>query len=190
MRMQRAAWLLSLAAMLVSVAALAEDARLAAPMRTILSFKVLTFDRNIAKGRDALRIGVVAQKGKEESEQAGAAVIAAVKKVQHMRVSGLKIEVASLVAADLASLEKLVEKHRSNVLLFTQGTDALMDKGCKLAARKVLMGTSEPQQIKRCAAFAIIERDGKPKIFINLKNATAQGALFDDRLLKNAAVTR
>jgi hypothetical protein len=188
--MPRAAWVLSLAAMLVSVAALAEDARLAAPMRTILSFKVLTFDRNIGKGRDALRIGVVAQKGKEESEQAAGQVVAAVKKVQHMRVSGLKIEVSLLAAADGPSLEKLVEKSRSNVLLYTQGTDTLMDKVCKLGARKILMGTSESHQIKRCAAFAIIERDGKPKILINLKHATAQGAAFDDRLLKSAEVTR
>src|SRR5512143_3853595 len=114
MRMQRSCVPLSLAVMLVTIPALAEDARLAAPMRTILSFKVLTFDRNIGKSRDALRIGVVTQKGKAESEQAGAEVVSAVKKVQHMKVSGLKIEVSLLTAADGPSLEKLVDKQRSN----------------------------------------------------------------------------
>ena len=88
----------------------AADDRLPTKKRVILLFKVLTFDKQLSKGRDALRVGVVARAGDGPSEREGRATLKQLNKIKHMRVQKLSIEPTLARVGDGATLARTDRK--------------------------------------------------------------------------------
>lgn len=165
------------------------DDRLPTKKRTLLLFKVLTFDKGLTKGRDALRTGVVAMKGSAESEKVAQETLAQLKKISHMRVQKLAITPSNLTVGDAKQLAKLITDKKINVLYLAPKIDKLMGTICKLAKQKKLLVLSgENKHAKKCATLTVVARDNKPKIIINKKAASAQGASFKGAVLNKAQV--
>jgi hypothetical protein len=179
------------AALMVLSTSAAADNRLPAKQRTLLLFKALTYDNNIAKGRDQLRVGIVVRKGSSDSESVGKEMEGQIRAVQNMKVSGMKIS-GDLLAADSAdALHKLLEQKKINIIYLATGLEKLLDAACDFAGKKkVLVVSGEIDHARKCSALTFALRDGKPKIMINPKHAGAQGAAFRDELLKAAEIVR
>lgn len=165
------------------------DDRLPTKKRTLLLFKVLTFDKGLTKGRDALRAGVVAMKGSGESEKVAKETLAQLKKISHMRVQKLAIMPTNLTVGDAKQLTKLITDKKINVLYLAPKIGKLLDAVCKLAKeKKLLVLSGESKHAKKCATLTVVLRDNKPKIIINKKAAASQGAIFKSAVLKKAQV--
>lgn len=189
---RRTAVLVSLAffcfAVLLSGTASAED-RLPAKQRTLLLFKSLTYDENLATGRDALKIGVVAMKGDSDSDKLAQEMLGEIKKVQHMKVRGLKINVEVVAAGDADGLKKLVGEKKLNLLHLSSGVDKLLSGLCDYAGKnRVIVTSGEKDHSKKCSAITLAAKDNKPRIIVNIKAAKAQGASLGDALLKHAEI--
>jgi hypothetical protein len=188
--MLRVVALIGAALVLLAVPAAAEN-RLPAKQRTLLLFKALTYDNNIAKGRDQLRVGIVVRKGSSDSESVGKEMDGQIRAVQNMKVSGMKISGDLLVVDSADALHKMLEQKKINIIYLAAGLDKLLDAACDFAGKKkILVVSGEMDHARRCSALTFGLKDGKPKILINPKHAGAQGAAFRDELLKAAEIVR
>jgi len=182
--------LISAAVAFLSLPAAAEN-RLPAKQRTLLLFKALTYDNNIAKGRDQLRVGIIVQKGSADSENVGKEMEGQIRGVQNMKVSGMKISSELLAADGGDAVRKLIDQKKVNIIYLASGLDKLLDAICDVAAKKkILVVSGEVDHSRKCAALTFALKDSRPKIFINVKQAGAQGAAFRDELVKAAEIVR
>ena len=168
-----------------------QDTPLPVQLRTLLLFKTLTLDQNIAKGRTELRIGVVSSAGNKLSEADAQAMAAQIGKILHMRVKGLKVVINHFAVSDLKSLTEQVKNNRSNVLYLSPQIDGFLEQLCKFAAaQKILVLSGESSHARKCAAITVVMRDKKPKVLVNLKAAKDQGASFEESLLRISEIIK
>lgn len=168
-----------------------QDRRLPVKIRLSILLRALAYDRNLAKARTAVHVGVVCLKDDKNSEEIGRQVTNQLKAFVGHRISGMKISVTSIVVGDGETLERTVKAKDINIIYTSAGTDRFFSKIRSLAAsRKILVVSGEPHHVRKGAAVVVVQRGEKPRIIVNLKNSKKQGADFDSRLLQLSDVIR
>jgi len=168
-----------------------QDRRLPVKIRLSILLRALAYDRNLAKARTAVDVGVLCLKDDKNSEEIGRQVTNQLKAFVGHRISGMKISVTSIVVGDGETLERTVKAKDINIIYTSAGTDRFFSKIRSLAAsRKILVVSGEPHHVRKGAAVVVVQRGEKPRIIVNLKNSKKQGADFDSRLLQLSDVIR
>ena len=161
--------------------------RLPVEQRVLLLFKSLTYDRNIAKDRKELRLGVVVASGNAGSEKIGKELIAQVEKIAHLKVRGLKISAVLVPISSGAGAAAALQAKKANVIYTAPGVEEALSSICAYGvSAKNLVVSGETAHAKKCAALAIVKKGSKPKVLLNLSAAKKQGASFDEPLLRIA----
>ncbi len=166
--------------------------RVPAKLRVAITFKALTYDRNLTSGRGGqLKIGVVSLVGDDASGRVANEIKAEIKRVLGARVSGLKLSVKQISVKKGDAPAKLVSQAGVNLLYLTPLPTGMLDALRTLGrAKKLLLVSGEAAHSRSHAALTVALAGRKPQIIVNLKLARAQGANFDARLLRLAEVIR
>jgi hypothetical protein len=168
-----------------------QDRRLPVKIRLSILLRVLAYDRNLAKTRSVVHVGVLCLKDDKNSEEVGKQVTKQLKAFVGHRISGLKIRATSIVVGDGEALERTVKSKDVNILYTSSGTDRFFSKIRSLASgRKLLVVSGEPHHVRKGAGVVVVQRGEKPRIIVNLKSSKQQGADFDSRLLQLSDVIR
>ncbi len=155
-----------------------------APVQATMAVRLLEYDRALKSwsgGR--LTIGVVARRagGAAEFEQA----------LSGRDAQGVPIKVAAHAYKDADALRTWIEK--SGVGLLYVAPDAAAESAAAVAvasARKVPVLVASRAQFKDGATVALVVREGKPHILVNLGASRAAGMDLDPKLLQLSEVVR
>ena len=155
-----------------------------APVQATMAVRILEYDRALktwSGGR--LTVGVVARHagGAAEFEQA----------LSGRDAQGVPIKVAAHAYKDAESLRAWIE--RSSVGLLYLAPDAASESAAAVAvasARKVPVLVASRAQFQDGATVALVVRDGKPHIMVNLGASRAAGMDLDPKLLQLSEVVR
>lgn len=174
----------------LSSPATAEDQPLPANLLVALLFKSLGFDKSIAaRGADGFIVGIACKAGDAaeltKAREIAALVPEAVGKL--VKDAGTKVEIVELKdAQDVAPLNQKFDV----VYLATGKVEIAKAVIAFSRANGVLVLTGDPEYVRLGAALGAVLRDQRPKLFVNLEGARAQGSDFDFRLVKLAEVVK
>ena len=190
-RLRRAA--VRLLALWCSVALLAlPAARAAEPdvpydIQVKLLCAALTYEQTIQKDTTApLTIGILYFPGIAHSQDQAEQISKAFSAFKGKTISGRSLNTVMIAFAGNDALSKKLSGHTIQVLYIADGTT----EGCRDITRltqslKVLSLTSDVALVKECrVAIAVGLEDNKPRIYMNLPAAQAEGADFSSKLLR------
>lgn len=158
-----------------------------------LHLKVLSYDRNLqARSRGKLMLGILYRPEREESERArGLMQTAFFERASRANVQGLALSVTSIACGDLKTLQKRLQDAGVTLLYLTPGLEDLAGAIHPIAqAIKAPTLSGRRSLVDAGAAIAVITRDDKPGIVVNLPAAKALGMDLDTLLLRLAEVKR
>jgi hypothetical protein len=160
--------------------------------RVTILLTVLSYDTNIDRFKgQGLRIGVVGKADSPTSVQDAREMLEQLRGVSSKTVKSHSIQGFPVNLTSAAELTKTVGDLNLNVVYLCSGLGALRDPLMAAAAeRGLLVMAGETEAVKAGAAIGAVAQDSKPKILVNLKAATAQGARLDARILRLAMVVQ
>ena len=180
----------ALALVLGAPRASADDRDAAAQNTALLVLRILSYDHNL-KTRAGARVTVLVlyHANDESSERVARQLVGSLKQMQRIKVAGLPIAVASLPVSDANGLEVRIAQTRPAAIFVCPGLDRELGSisAATRRARVLTLSTSEPDAT-RGLSVAIVRRDGKDRIIINVRAARAEGARFDAGLLQLATI--
>lgn len=181
-----ARWRPALAVALLAALALAEAP---APQQATLLLRILAFDRKLpARASGSVTIAVVYKEGNAKSETAMGQVVAALEEAAKKNtVASLPVKVQKVAygARFEADLEGAVA-----VYLCPGLDDGLGAITRATQARRALTFSSSEDYLKQGTSIALVAREAKLAIVVNLPNSRAEGADLDSNLLRIAEVIR
>ena len=170
--------------LLWSTEASARDRRLPTQLRLVILFKALTYDRNLARQRGKLVVGIVCDKTSSASRALGYETAAELSRMAGKRVKGLKLSHTLLSVKNGKALTRRLNEHGINVIYLSTAVGRLLPRMRALAReRGLLIISGEAEHIRQGASLAVVQRGPKPRILFNLTVAREQGASLDARLL-------
>jgi len=191
--LKRAVLVLAAGAIAATAAAATEDEVVRRKSVAIL-LKVMSYDRNFSQRfTEGLRVGVMAKGDSAQSGDCAATTMKAFSAFGSKRLKGKSIKAKRYNVASTAELDSILGAQGPNALFLSEGMDSMLAAVAKQArARKLLVVACDADHVRDgVAAIAVVRGpDDKPKIYINLKTAQAQGADFDARVLKMAEVIK
>lgn len=158
-----------------------------------LHIKVLSYDRNLqARSRGKLMLGILYRPDREESERArGLMQTAFFERASRASVQSMTLSVTSIACGDLKTLQKRLQDAGVTILYLTPGLEDLAGAIHPIAqAIKAPTLSGRRSLVDAGAAIAVITRDDKPGIVVNLPAAKALGMDLDTLLLRLAEVKR
>jgi hypothetical protein len=170
----------------------AQQVKVPATLQYPLFAKILTFDRNLAtRAGSELVIGVVYQPAFRASRVVADEFIEAVILSPIQTVTGLPVTVKRIVLDNSGTLSATLRRERIHAIYIAplRATDI----GELVTITKqlgVLSLTGVPEYVAAGVSVGLDEREGKPRILINLPGARAEGADFLSTLLTLAEVVR
>ncbi|MFO0575888.1 MAG: YfiR/HmsC family protein [Polyangia bacterium] len=158
-----------------------------------LHLKILSYDRSLperAHGR--LVLGILYRPEREESERVRAGMQAAfIERAGRTPVQGMTLSVMPIACGDPKTLQKRLQDAGVTLLYVTPGLEDVIGAIAAAAlALKVPTLTGRRSQIDSGLAVAVVTRDEKPAIAVNLPVAKALGMDLDPALLRLAEVKR
>lgn len=163
-----------------------------APQQAALFSRILAYDRNLkSRAGSQVTVGIVFKADNGASRAANEEMIAAFAPLKSRTIQDLPFDVASHAYVDGAHLEQWLESRNIDVIYFCPGLETSFAEIAAVAAkRKTVTLSSQRKDVQQGAAVAVIIKDGKPGIIINLTSARALGMDLDPKLLQLAEVLR
>jgi hypothetical protein len=158
-----------------------------------LHLKVLSYDRSLqARSRGRLVLGILYRGDRDESERArGLMQTAFQERASKSGVQGMSLSVMSIAVGDLRTLQKRLQDAGVSLLYLTPGLEDLAGSIHPIAqALRAPTLAGRRSLIDAGAAIAVITKDDKPGIVVNLPAAKALGMDLDTLLLRLAEVKR
>jgi len=188
------AWLCAgtLLALWLAPSSASADERLPSKERVTILLTVLSYDTNIDRFQGTgLRIGVVGKADNPTSVQDAKDMLDQLRSVSTKTVKSHSIQGFPVNVTSSADLTKAATDLNLNVLYLCSGLGGLQESLVAAASeRGMLLMAGELDMVKAGAAIGAIAKDAKPKILVNLKAASAQGARLDARILRLAMVVQ
>ncbi len=177
--------------LLVLLGATQAAADLPAANQAVLVLRILSFDRNIAdRAGKEVTIAVLAKPGSGESVQAAVAQ-ALSDAASRTTVSGLPVKVVKLSWGGAARLDSdLTAAHAAALYVGPDLDDALSSLSHVTQKRRVLTFSEGDGYVNSGVSIALVRRDNRVGIVVNLPGARAEGADLDSALLRIAEVVR
>lgn len=186
-------WALVLCALSSGAAGAAELEEANPDLAAQLHLKILSYDRNLQpRSHGKLMLGILFRPDREESERARGLMQAAFfGRVGRASVQGMTLSVTSIACGDLKTLQKRLQDAGVTLLYLTPGLEDLAG-AIHAIAQNLQAPTLSGQRslIDAGAAIAVITKDDKPGIVVNLPAAKALGMDLDTLLLRLAEVKR
>jgi len=164
----------------------ADDQRLPAMHRIAILFKMLTYDKNLkVRCRGGVRIGIVGLQGNDESLSVAKETLKAVSAGKTKKIEGLPIHAQLVEFRKPSDVWKAIDRSNLNILYLGPGLESHMKDIARFSAmKKILIVTGESKYMSSGAALGITLHEGKPRILMHYKTASAQGAKFDLRITR------
>jgi len=181
-----AAFALALGASLASAGAYDASAQ----NKALLILRILSYDHNLRmRAGERVTVLVLHHAYDEDSLRAREELVGSLKKMQKVRVAGLPIAVVSMSYSDSHGLESRLAQTRPAAVFVCPGLDGDLGSISAVTRRAsaLTISTSEPD-VRRGLSVAIVRRDGKDRILINVSASRAEGARFDAGLLQLATI--
>lgn len=167
------------------------DGEIGGPIEALLDLKVLNYDRKIfERSNGRLLIGVMYRKGDADSERQQKVMIAAFQDVASKQ--SVKNMTATVVAIPYREpVQKALEEANPTVLYLVTGLEDVLPS-IQAAAEGLKLPTLSNKRaaVEAGLLAAIVAKNDKPAIVINLKAARKIGVDFDANLLGLAEVIR
>ncbi len=153
--------------------------------------RILAFDRKvIARAGDEVRIAVIYRSGAEASEKLQRAVVEALV-AAGKRQSVAKLPVKVLAIAYSPSLEADLRREKVAAAYVSAGLEDVTDAIAKATrAASALSFSALEASVRGGLSVALVRREAKVGIVINLKASRSEGADLDAGLLTVAEVLR
>jgi hypothetical protein len=161
--------------------------------QAMLLLRILSFDRNIGdRAGKEVTIAVLAKPGSSESESAQSGIAAALTDAaSRTTVSGLPVRVIKLIWGGAARLDSdLAASHVSALYVGPELADALSSLTRISQKHRVLTFSEGVGYVNGGLSIALVRRDNRVAIVVNLPDAKAEGADLDSALLRIAEVVR
>ncbi len=181
------------APLLALLCASATSADVPAANQAMLVLRILSYDRNVAdRSGKEVTIGVLAKAGSSESETMQASIASALADAaSHTTVSGLPVKVVKLTWAGAAKLESDLAGSRASALYVgPELGDAVPPLSRISQKRRILTFSEGDGYVNGGVSIALVRRDNRVAIVVNLPDARAEGADLDSALLRIAEVVR
>ena len=147
----------------------------------------LTYEQTIQKDTKApLTIGILYFPGVSHSQDQAEQISKAFSAFKGKTISGRSLNTMMIAFAGNDALTKKLSGHTIQVLYIADGTtEACRDITRLTQSLKVLSLTSDVALVTECqVALAVGLEDNKPRIYLNLPAAQAEGADFSSKLLR------
>lgn len=193
LRWLRIALVLVLCGLSVGAAGAAELEEANPDLAAQLHLKILSYDRSLQpRSKGKLVLGVLYRPDHEESERArGLMQTAFTERASRVSVQGMTLSVVPIACGDPKTLQKRLQDAGVTILYLTPGLEDLAGAIHAIAqALKTPTLSGRRSLLDAGAAIAVITRDDKPGIVVNLPVAKALGMDLDTLLLRLAEVKR
>lgn len=155
--------------------------------------KVISYDRSLqARSQGKLVLAVLFRPDREESERARAAMQAAFsERAGKSSVQGMQLLVTSLALGDPKTLTKRLQDLKATLLYVTPGLEdqaAVVSAAAQVLKAPTLTGSH--RLLDAGMAIAVVTKEDKPGIVINLPVARSLGMDLDTTLLRLAEVKK
>jgi hypothetical protein len=190
--MRRRAFLLH-ALLLVVMSTRAWAADLPVNFQAVFLLRVLAYDRNLkTRTGEAASILLVYQEGNDPSATAKSDMLAAIAKIgKDAKVADLPIRVSAFAYSNPDGLDAAISNAKASAIYLCPGLDASVGAISDVSRRRsVLSFTGIEPWVKERLSIALVARDAKPAIVVNLPASKAEGADLDPALLRLAEVIR
>ena len=153
--------------------------------------RVLAYDENLV-GRVGEGVGllILYKAGNPASESEAFALAGAAKKLENITISSKRFSATALPFQDVVALEASVDQRGYDAIYLCRGLDASLRAIKELTRRKKVITIAGNSPVVRWGVTVGVEAGDHIKIFINLKEAVAEGASFGSQLLRVAEVYR
>jgi hypothetical protein len=171
----------------------ATSADVPAANQAMLVLRILSYDRNVAdRAGKEVTIGVLAKPGSADSESMQASIASALADAAaRTTVSGLPVKVVKLTWAGAAKLESDLAGSRASALYVgPELADAVPPLSRISQKRRILTFSEGDGYVNVGVSIALVRRDNRVAIVVNLPGARAEGADLDSALLRIAEVVR
>ncbi len=158
--------------------------------KALLILRILSYDHNLRmRAGERVTVLVLHHPYDEGSLRTREELVGSLKKMQKVRVAGLPINVVSMSYSDTRGLESKIAQTRPAAIFVCPGLDGDLGSISAVTRRSsaLTISTAEPD-VRRGLSVAIVRRDGKDRIIINVPAARAEGARFDAGLLQLATL--
>lgn len=183
--MRRAFWLLLfVAVVLVARDAAAEDVPVPVSLQAELLAKVAAYDRNLqARAGDRVRVLLVRKPGDDDSARAIVQMQGALAQIGS--IAGLPHDDVVVPWAGAAALAQTIKERRAAIVYFAPGFSGDVDAiRTALTGVDVLTAAAVPDYVPRGVVLGFDIVEGKPKLLVNLSQATKQNVAFKAEVLK------
>lgn len=184
-------------ALLLALAVAGGHARAAVDPATeaVLLLRALAYDRMLgARAKEAVVVAVLHKAGDPASESAALAVSTALQAAApRYTLAGLPVRIARVTFTDRGSLDAVVANQRIAALYVAPG---LLDKVVDITgvsrsrSHGFLTLTGTETQLRAGLGLAVVDRNGRTTLVVNLPAVRAEGASFDAALLRLAEIIR
>ena len=175
------------AALLALPAARAEEPDVPYDVQVKLLCAALTYEQAMQKDTKApVTLGILYFPGVSHSQDQAEQISKSFSVFKDKTISGRFLNTVLIAFAGVDALRKKLSGHTIHVLYIAGGTkEACRDITILTQSAKVLSITSDVNLVKECRiAMAVGLEDNKPRIYLNLPAAKAEGADFSSKLLR------
>lgn len=164
-----------------------QKSRAAAVLARVLSYE-LTLEQ---RAGDEVGVMVVYKAGDAASEAIADQWHRALSELSSVKIKNRRF-FALKVPYDASEVRALIEQRGVDVLLASDGLSPDQAKGLADLARSkhVLSAANSVPMVEDSLTLCVTEKDGKPKIVINLRAAQLEGISFSSNLLRLAQIIR
>jgi hypothetical protein len=159
----------------------------------MLVLRILSFDRNVGdRAGKEVTIAVLAKPGSSQSESVQSSIASALTDAAgHTTVSGLPVKIVKLSWGGAAKLESDLAAARASALYVGPELADALSPLSKVAHKNRILTFSEGDgYVNNGVSIALVRRDNRVTVVVNLPGAKAEGADLDSALLRVAEVVR
>jgi len=152
-----------------------------------LLLTALTYDKNLKKDTvKELIIGLLCFPEDESSEKQAGDFGKALEKYKDMTVKGMKFKTVLFDYNSPGQLKDKIKSEKINVLYISSCTRDMVSNVAKVAkSAKVLTYSSSGDYVTDCGvSMAIVFKKNKPKIYLNISSAKAEGRNFGAKFIR------
>jgi|1185.fasta_scaffold00759_2 aconitase A len=161
--------------------------------QAMLVLRILSYDRNVAdRAGKEVTIAVLARAGSAASETMQGSIAGALQEAgSRTAVSGLPVKVVKLNWAGAAKLESdLAASHASALYVGPELADAIGQLPRIAQKHRILSFSEGDEYVNSGVSIALVRRENRVAIVVNLPGARSEGADLDSALLRIAEVVR
>lgn len=158
-----------------------------------LLLTALTYDKNLNRGEDeTLRIGLLYFPDVNQSKKEALEFYKALECFEDKKVRGLNINTVLFAYNGYNGLKSKISAEHIDVLYISKAKKEVIKDVIKVTqSNKILSLTSAASYVSMCGiSMAVGLKENKPKIYLNLSSAKAEGADFSAKLLRVVEIVR